>query len=301
VDIDDGPFLLTANTPPARVGDRLQQLRTRAGLGRRELAGRLGVGARWVRRWETGTHRLPDPVVRRLLAELGLSLEELLPRREPVRWDAAGSSLVLAGERVVVAPADGNVAVLRAYVELVTTARTMPPTGPWELRNDDLDVLAALLDVDARDLDGDLAAVFALDAESAVALGGRLRRHRVLAATAVATTLLAVAPAADAAPLAPAARPGGQAATVVQLADWLDARPASAPVLEDVPTDLAPVGAVVPFAAARHVAGATVVPTDLVPLTAPAAPVAHSAARHPSARAAAPDVEIADALTIERG
>ena len=193
-----GPFLLTAGVPADRVGARLAELRTRAGLSRRELASRLDVNRWWVRRWESGSHRLPDPVVRRALTELHLSLEELIPQRLPVRYDPTGPQLVLGTASVPLQPGAGNAGVLAAFVALVEESRTVSPAGPWELRTDDLAVLAELLDLEAHDLDGALMHVFGLDAVAARAVRARMRRQRVLVATAMATGFLTVTPTAGA-------------------------------------------------------------------------------------------------------
>jgi transcriptional regulator with XRE-family HTH domain len=297
VDIDSGPFLLTANVPPARVGARLAELRGRLGLSRRELASRLGVNRWWVRRWESGTHRLPDPVVRRLLGELGLSLEELIPRRVPLRWDATSRELVLGAGRVAVDPASGNDVVLRAYVDLVACTRATPPAGAWELRTDDLAVLVDLLDLDAADLDAQLAEVFALDDEGARALGGRMRRHRVVAASAVAAGVIAVGPGADARTLpatAVVATPG--AATVVHVTAWQAPRHGDAVVVE-APADVA-LATVLSFTPPVEASPASPSTVD-VPSPDSASPPAPRASEPPAGARSAP-VEIADAVTVER-
>lgn len=55
------------------VGARLQQCRRSAGLSRRELGARIGVGARELRRFEEGEGRIDPGLLRNVVAVAGVS------------------------------------------------------------------------------------------------------------------------------------------------------------------------------------------------------------------------------------
>jgi len=177
----DGPCLLSARVPPARLGAELAAARSRAGLSRAALARQLAVPRRWLRRWEEGRARIPDVPLERALAVLGLELHDLLPVRVPVRYDEADAALVLGDHRRPAHPSHGNHAVLVAYAELVAEARGASAASVAELRHDDLVVLADLLDLDDDRLEAHLADVLAVSPAHASALRSRLTRHRLAA------------------------------------------------------------------------------------------------------------------------
>lgn len=87
---------------------------------------------------------------------------------------------------VALRPDADNRTVLAAYVDLVERSRGDRPEEMVEVRNEDLDALVAVLDLDADDLIDSIAAILRADRERAVTLGSRLRQHRVVAGLAAA-------------------------------------------------------------------------------------------------------------------
>lgn len=61
-----------------QTGNRLQELRTAAGISRAGLADFVGVGETQVRRWEVGDVLIPTRHLERLTAKLDVSVEYLL-------------------------------------------------------------------------------------------------------------------------------------------------------------------------------------------------------------------------------
>ncbi|HET7443288.1 MAG TPA: helix-turn-helix transcriptional regulator [Solirubrobacterales bacterium] len=61
-----------------QTGNRLQELRTAAGISRAGLADYVGVGETQVRRWEVGDVLIPTRHLERLTAKLDVTVEYLL-------------------------------------------------------------------------------------------------------------------------------------------------------------------------------------------------------------------------------
>lgn len=100
---------------------------------------------------------------------------------------APDEGLLSLGMTAVALPPDAdNRTVLAAYVDLVERSRGDRPEEMVDVRNEDLDALVAVLDLDDDDLIDSIAAILRADRERAVTLGSRLRQHRVVAGLAAA-------------------------------------------------------------------------------------------------------------------
>ena len=171
------------------------------------------------------------------------------------------------GDKSTVVPdsAAGNEAMLRSYLALVAEVRGTPIGSGIEVRHDDVVVLAEILDLTDADLEVHLANLLGVSAKDAADVHRRIRRHRAFAAAfAAALGSIALVGATNVS----AASPAAAKPAVVSSAQ------------EDVPATTAIVA--MPAAAARNAASA-------------------SASRSHSQPTSADDVQIGDALVIERG
>ena len=181
------------------------------------------------------------------------------------------------GDRSTVVPDStaGNEAVLRSYLALVAEVRGTPIGSGIEVRHDDVMVLAEILDLDDADLETHLANLLGVSAKVAADVHGRIRRHHAFAAAfAAALGSIAMLSATNVS----AASPAPAKVTVVSSAH------------EDVPATTAIVEASTPAVAEEPVAVATPAPPAPPPPPAP-----HTQPGPPD------DVQILDALVIERG
>lgn len=187
--------------------------------------------------------------------------------RQPVTFDRHSLRLTI-GDKSTVVPdsAAGNEAMLRSYLALVAEVRGTPIGSGIEVRHDDVVVLAEILDLTDADLEVHLANLLGVSANDAADVHRRIRRHHAFAA-AFAAALGSIAMVG--APNVSAATPA-------------TAKPAVASSMqEDVPETTAIV------AIAPAVADETPAP--------PPPPAPHS---RPTS---VDDVQIGDALVIERG
>ncbi|HEV3227401.1 MAG TPA: hypothetical protein VGZ52_11220 [Acidimicrobiales bacterium] len=197
--------------------------------------------------------------------------------RHPVVFDRNSLRLTIGEHSTVVPdPAHGNEAVLRCYLALVAEVRGTPIGSGIEVRQDDVAVLAEILDLADSDLDSHLATLLGVSVEAAVEVHHRLRRHRALAAAATVTV-------------------GGLALLGATKVSAEPSPPSPAPAVVTVPTT--PVAALAAPPSTVVVAPAPVAsrPPPVPPVTEPQPPVIHT---HP---ASSDDVQIGDALVIVRG
>lgn len=94
--------------------------------------------------------------------------------------DAASRCLRIAEHRVVLAPGASNSDVLIAYVELVAAARTQPVPNLVDVRHEDIEALAAALDLDATDLAHGIESVLGASRAQADELIARLKGTRTI-------------------------------------------------------------------------------------------------------------------------
>ena len=194
--------------------------------------------------------------------------------RQPVEFDLDTLRLTIGEHSTIVShPALGNEAVLRSYLSLVAEVRGTPIGSGIQIRQDDIVVLAQVLDLSDADLESDLARLLGVSSAMAAEVGRRLRRRRAFAAAASLTVGgLALLGATKV-----AASPAPQS-------------PAPVPVVTTMPAP-----EMTTTVGAPEVTSTTV--ADLPPVTTPP-PVTSAPHTHPTSP---DDVQIGDALVIERG
>jgi hypothetical protein len=215
--------------PPRRVGRTLAEARTAAGVSPAE-AGRAVGGAedRWdewtVLEVEAGRRMLDDDELRSLAELYGLELTTVVPERSRLVVDLEEGRLDADGNVRRIPVAASRHEVLERYLALVYAMREVEPGVVVDLRFDDLDVLAGVLDSAPDDLERELRDLMS-DAAGPVRgrlgqLAGRLLlpvAGIVVAATAVGTLLLV--PVDDSAAATPPERPTASASSVPDGAD----------------------------------------------------------------------------------
>ena len=187
-----------ARVPARRIGELLSAARHRAGLEVDLVAARAGVGPRRLRRWERGDNAPTPDEIERIAQTLGTTASSLVPERDPVQYTPAANLITVGGRTAEITPAtdgDANESVLDAYLGLVAEARGISRDEPFELRHDDVEILARLLNLDDRALDERLARMLGVDIGAARDVRRRLTRHRtMLGAASMALGLLATLP-----------------------------------------------------------------------------------------------------------
>jgi len=194
--------------------------------------------------------------------------------RTPVEFDADTMRLTIGAHSTVINhPALGNEAVLRSYLALVGEVRGTPIGSGIQIRHDDVVVLAQILDLCDADLEQHLASLLGVSPMAAAEVGRRLRRRRAFAAATASLTVggLAFLGAANvgATPAPPAPKPAAAVATISQ--PEVTTTSTTPTTVTEPPTTV----------------------TTVPPTTAP--PATHT---HPTSP---DDVQIGDALVIERG
>jgi hypothetical protein len=172
--------------------------------------------------------------------------------------------LTIGGRSTLVPdPSAGNEAMLRAYLALVAEVRGTPLGSGIELRHDDVVVLAEFLDLADGDLEAHLVNLLGVSANDAADVHRRIRKHRAITAAATLSV-------------------GG---FLLLGAKTLPSNPTPAPPEPIV-----------------HTVSASPDPTTTITTTTVAiAPLPEAPSPSSYALAATPDVEIGDALVIERG
>ena len=108
-------------------------------------------------------------------------------------FDPGTGRLALGSESVVVPPEAGNRVVLFAYVDLTAKRRGRSVAEVTEVRQADVDALAAALDLDADDLGLQIEQVLGATRAEALRLVSRLRESRLIGGITKAATGAAVA------------------------------------------------------------------------------------------------------------
>ena len=109
------------------------------------------------------------------------------PRRETVRYDRASRLLTVGEHAAVIEPStdgDGNETLLRTYLELVARSRGVVLGAGMQLRDDDIHVLAQVLDLDDAALTSRLSRMLGVSMHEAKAVRGRIARRRLLVGAA---------------------------------------------------------------------------------------------------------------------
>ena len=171
-------FTLTTGVPVARVGWLIAQARNNAALSERELAKHAGVRTRVVRRWESARQVPNDREVSAVASACGLDLDELLPPRDVIEFDAAARYMRVGSASVSMTEVH-NEAVLATYVSLVREQRNLKLGEVFTFRQQDLDALCDALDLEDADLEDRLVRATGLDAEQAADIHRKLMRRRL--------------------------------------------------------------------------------------------------------------------------
>src|SRR4051812_39041594 len=122
-----------------------------------------------------------------------------------VVWHGASRTLTVGDQTHAVPDVDGdNEELLRCYLALVREVRGLVPTERFALRQDDVEALAAILDLDDADLEARLVRMLHVSSTEAAELRRKLVARRILgAAGALTVGLLASMPLTAAATEAP--------------------------------------------------------------------------------------------------
>ncbi len=169
----------------------MMEARLDAGLSRRDLARAVGVETGRVRTWER-SDKVPSDVSLEAIADAcGVSVEVLVPPRQPLWFDPVLGRLVVGEQEVRIDQVVlGNEGVLRCYLSMVRYERGLDDDAPVTLRLDDLEVLALALDVTDRELEDQLVRLAGVSERTAADIRRRLVRRR--APTRVAALALGV-------------------------------------------------------------------------------------------------------------
>lgn len=111
---------------------------------------------------------------------------------DDLTFDPATGRMSLGVFDASVPPGSANAVVLDAYVDLVAQRRGHRLTDPVEVRADDLDVLADLLDTNAPDIDALIAQILGTPPEETAGLVDRLRSRKLALGLAAAAAGLVV-------------------------------------------------------------------------------------------------------------
>jgi hypothetical protein len=169
----------------------MMEARLDAGLSRRDLGRIVGVETSRVRGWER-SDKLPADVSLEAIADAcGVSVDVLVPPRQPLWFDPFRGRLVVGEQEVRIDQSVlGNEGVLRCYLSMVRYERGLGDDAPVTLRLDDLEVLALALDVTDRELEDQLVRLAGVSERTAADIRRRLVRRR--APTRVAALALGV-------------------------------------------------------------------------------------------------------------
>jgi transcriptional regulator with XRE-family HTH domain len=178
--VTDARYTYTAGMPAARVGWLVARARAVAGIGERDLASSVGVPVRTVRRWERGDLVPSDDEVEGIASACGARLTELLPRRAVVSYDPS-TGIMQIGDQAVAIPVTSldNDTVLAAFVALVRRVRGLRLDQDVKVRQEDLDALGEVLDVDDEELEERLMRIIGMSRSQAAAVRAQLLRKRL--------------------------------------------------------------------------------------------------------------------------
>ena len=159
------------DSPKQRLGEALTAARTMIGLSEREAADAIGVSTRKLRLWEKG-RKAPAAGDAGAIAEAyGLDLAGTIAPRVPIVFDEVQGGVVIAGHVVRYIPGiTDNDDFLEDYVAVVRKLRKLGPDAPIQLRANDINVLATVLDLSDEDLDSRIAYWTGMAAESVMGL-----------------------------------------------------------------------------------------------------------------------------------
>jgi hypothetical protein len=105
-----------------------------------------------------------------------------------LQFDPAAGELTIGSTTSVVPPGASNRVVLVAYVDLTARSRGRSVAEVFEVRQADIEALAAALDLDAADLAQEIQDVLGATRAEAIRLVSRLRESRVIGGITKAAT-----------------------------------------------------------------------------------------------------------------
>lgn len=166
--------------PPRRLGALLRQSRVAAGLGLDDLARRQReLTVVDLDDIEHGRRIIDDALLGRLVELYGVEDAGLLPTRSQLVIDLDEGRIAVDDSDVSTDGLSGPDAVLARYLALVYHLRDLPLGTPIGLRDLDLDVLSAALEIAAPDIEQRLKRLMA-DEDAIAADQRRIKRRMVM-------------------------------------------------------------------------------------------------------------------------
>ncbi len=162
------------------IGTLLEKSRRRLGYSTETVARELWLSKRELDNFESGMATPPNDIVERLAEFYGIDPERLTPGRIAERVaapDEAGHEILyLAWAAVDLSETDGsNTQLLFKLSQTMRSIRGLAEGSPVSIRDDELEVIASVLDLDHVDFAGDLARAFGLSALETGELAARLQ------------------------------------------------------------------------------------------------------------------------------
>lgn len=183
----DGGAGITQSVPAWRLGPLMLSARARPGRTTQQLAEVMGVSNYQITQWESGKVPVLDRHLEEYALALDTSVNEIIPRRVRVTFDAETRTLSV-GANLIPVPADAaNKDMLRLYLDNVIAQRATTGDAPVVLRRGDIVALAAMLDTEDLELEAQLRQMMNLTATQSANVKARLTRQRVMAAAAALT------------------------------------------------------------------------------------------------------------------
>jgi transcriptional regulator with XRE-family HTH domain len=168
-------YRYTRGIPTPRIAEILRDAAAGSGQDEGTLASLIGVRKRTVRRWLRGAEIPSDQEIDLLATACGHLVIDLFPIRDVVEFDRA-SCILRVGDHAVGIGELSNDSVLRAYLAVVRAQRDLGVDAPVALRVEDVEVLAAALDLDDDELEARLMVLAHMTAMEAQDARARLLR-----------------------------------------------------------------------------------------------------------------------------
>jgi len=140
---------LTTLVPPRRLGTLLRQARVAAGLDLEQLAAQTLLTVVDLDDLERGRRMVDDQLLEELVKLYGVEDAGLMPTRSRLVIDLDENRIAVDDAEVMVEGVTGPDAVLARYLALVYRLRDLPLGTPVALRDVDLEVLSASLEIDS--------------------------------------------------------------------------------------------------------------------------------------------------------
>lgn len=183
----------TWTIPDARFGELLERARTERNLDLKQLAAMSGgrYSARTLRRVEEGRLPMLGFDLQSIAALYAVNLDDLVAARAAIEIDLDGRTIA-AGSVHTDLESEELDAVLSRYLAVVRELRAAPGTGALPLRDDDVQTLADVLDVDEHDVAHRLGVLMGCSDDEA-ARAWSIVRNRVVVRGAISLIIGAIA------------------------------------------------------------------------------------------------------------